>query len=185
MTHIHEQMVARKYARAFLKVFSAQIKKDDFARLESISAILERKKGLVLFLRLGIIPPAIKAETVIQLLHENHLFFPWDILIHALLKHKRIVILTLVFAYIKRFYFEMIDTLIWHVSSSVPLDLESQKTIEEFLIAKTNKKSECSYHIDKKLIAGVRMQTDTLLWEYSIAKKLRKAHVFLIEQEVL
>ena len=31
-----------------------------------------------------------------------------------------------------------------------------------------------AYSIDTDLIAGVRIQSDTLLWEYSIDKQLRK-----------
>jgi F0F1-type ATP synthase delta subunit len=40
---------------------------------------------------------------------------------------------------------------------------------------KSDKKIRAVSKVDKRLIAGIRVQSATILWEYSIMKKLRDA----------
>lgn len=58
------------------------------------------------------------------------------------------------------------------ISSSHDLKAEELSEITQFLVRLTNHEIMSDYKIDKSLIAGIRLQSNTGIWEYSIRKQL-------------
>ena len=58
------------------------------------------------------------------------------------------------------------------ISSSHDITQQDLDAIERFLVNQTGLSIIYTYAIDKKLIAGIRLQSNTLLWECSINKQL-------------
>jgi len=61
--------------------------------------------------------------------------------------------------------------MIFNITSSHHLDISDLEIIEKFLAFKTGKKIISHHNLNKKLIAGIRLESNTLLWEYSIYKQ--------------
>lgn len=59
------------------------------------------------------------------------------------------------------------------ITSSQPLSLIDKEKIHHFLTTNTHAIVETSYALDPSLIAGLRIQSTTYLWEKSIAQQLR------------
>lgn len=59
------------------------------------------------------------------------------------------------------------------VASSCELLDEQRKSIESFIARHVSGKKSYTYTVDPSLIAGVRIYSDTILWEVSIEKQLR------------
>lgn len=57
--------------------------------------------------------------------------------------------------------------------TAVPLTDEQVAAIHEFLHEKTGKKIILIMVIDSSLLAGIRLQSETFLWEYSIGRQLQ------------
>ena len=65
------------------------------------------------------------------------------------------------------------------VLSAHDLDKKELTTIQHFLEEKTKKTIIYNHKINKDLIAGIRLLSNTLLWEHSIAQQLRDAEQLL------
>jgi len=57
------------------------------------------------------------------------------------------------------------------LTARVKIDNQNLETIKKFLAHKTEKKIISDYKIDKSIVAGIRLQSSTLLWEYSVYKQ--------------
>ena len=167
-----ERTIARRYARAFLNTFSQVIKDGDIQKFESVAHFLEKNKGLSLFLKIGIVSYDTKLKAIKKALEKFGLSHPWDHLVEVLIKNKHIFLFSLISFYVKRFYFDLIGIVQWEVASSSKLEQGQIDQIEKLLAKKTGKKALCKYSVDHSLIAGIRMKSDELLWEYSVEKKL-------------
>jgi F0F1-type ATP synthase delta subunit len=66
------------------------------------------------------------------------------------------------------------------IKSAVALSQQEKDQIEKFLARKTGQDNIYTYHVDTRLIAGVRLRSQTLLWEHSIAQQLRQLELSLV-----
>jgi F0F1-type ATP synthase delta subunit len=69
----------------------------------------------------------------------------------------------------------------FHIRTSHSLSKKELGSIEQFLKEATNTQIMYEHHIDKRLIAGIRLESDTLLWEYSVNKILNRMRQSLID----
>ena len=180
-----ERIVSRKYACAFLNIFHQSLSRQDVPKIKKLLDSLSEKKGINLFFKLGLISSQVKIDAIKQELKKYKLGYPWGNLVTALVKHKRVFLFPMVLFYIERFYLDFVGLVEWRVSSSYLLDSEQKKTLEKFLAEKTKKEVECEYIVDSDLVAGIRMQSNNLLWEHSVRKKLRNLKTIIFNQEVL
>ena len=59
------------------------------------------------------------------------------------------------------------------ISTAHPLTQEAVESVKQFLERVTGCDIIYEYKIDKSLIAGMRLQSETLLWEHSVKKNLQ------------
>jgi F0F1-type ATP synthase delta subunit len=59
------------------------------------------------------------------------------------------------------------------ISSSHDLDVKSIAIIKDYLERETGKNVIEEVVLDKRLIAGIRLQSDDYIWEYDVRKQLR------------
>lgn len=67
------------------------------------------------------------------------------------------------------------------VSSSIQLTDAEKKEIETFIHTHVSKNALIEYAIDASLIAGIRIVTNTKMWEHSIAQQLRNLSLWVEE----
>ena len=100
---------------------------------------------------------------------KNNIIDLLKILIHA----KRGSLFTICLKHIWLLAQNNLSFISFNIKSSHKLTQEQIDSLKTFLTEKTGKKIIYQTHVDKKLITGIRLQSDELLWEQSIKKQLR------------
>jgi F0F1-type ATP synthase delta subunit len=67
------------------------------------------------------------------------------------------------------------NLVLFKITSTAELTKDELGGLERFLHTKSGKQVRCTCTIDRRLIAGIRVQSGSLLWEYSVDQKLRDA----------
>ncbi len=170
---VAQSVVAKKYAQAFLNVFDKQITYEDFTHFCSAAEFFTHHKQLLFFLSW----PVINAELKVKALKEALKVFKLDKpcyhqLIDLLAAHKRTFLIMEVLKQLCAQYKIRHNIMTFSIRSSHELDKEDLDILSQFLVNLTAKDIIYDYAIEKKLIAGIRLQSNTLLWECSINKQL-------------
>ncbi|MGB8366998.1 MAG: F0F1 ATP synthase subunit delta, partial [Candidatus Babeliales bacterium] len=100
-------------------------------------------------------------------------------LLELLLNDNRAFLICDVLYYVCLLYRQYKNITKFAMISSHLLSEEDKKIIKHFLMQMTEQDIMYTTKIDKKLIAGIRLQSDTLLWEYSIRQRLAEAQLLL------
>lgn len=166
-------LVARKYAQACLHVCAAHFEKDDLHNLVEMSDFLRENHRLVFFLGLPIISQERKKFFLYELAQRFQLNHLIDRLIHLLLHDKRLFLLADVLRLMSQLYREDRGILEFSISSYPRISANDLNELKQFLARSTGCAIIYTDHEDKNLIAGIRMESTTYLWEYSIAQQLR------------
>jgi len=167
----NKEIIARKYANAFLNLYVDEISEENFNAIKKLEIFFENHKKAIYFLSLPNINDKEKEKLLSELFEKfgiNTLLKP---LIKLLFNHKRIFLIHQVLRDIRLLYKERKNIMRFTITSSHQLDNHDLETIKKFLVYKTGKKIISDYKIDKSIVAGIRLQSSTLLWEYSVYKQ--------------
>jgi ATP synthase F1 delta subunit len=173
-------IVSKKYALAFLNLFGSRLSPVDIEHIDQAMRFLFEHQQVLGLLKISGISNEDKRRVLYKFAQKYKLPALFNHVIDLLVEHKRAFILPhvlemIIFVFQQR---EGIDT--FKISSSHPLEKEVIAILEHFLQQKTGQRIRSSYTIDESLIAGIRMQSSTFLWEYSVAQQLRELQVPLI-----
>lgn len=175
----NQLIIAKRYARAFLNVFS--LNSLDLKNLDNAINFLRQHPEIITFLKIPLLASQIKLEALKESIVKSfELPASFDAIIELLVRKKRSELLLHVLEQIKNDYQEQHAIQQFLISSSSELSDEQKKVLENYLKDVTSATIITNYDIDKKLIAGLRMQSDERQWEYSIAKQLKKIRASLI-----
>jgi F-type H+-transporting ATPase subunit delta len=166
--------LARRYAHAFTNVFSAELSLHDIEHILQAAEYLMSRRRTRFFLRLPAIDSSVKKQALNVICKRFSLPVAVDNIIDLLLKHKRSYLLHLVFLYLVEFYYANHAIETFTISSSHQLPPASIEVIKNFLARKTGCTIVYTHKIDKNLIGGIRLESKSFLWEYSIRKHLRR-----------
>lgn len=175
--NVGEKIIAQRYARAFLTVFGNQISYDDFIKTCSLGGYLAGNRTLTFYLTIPTLSAKIKKEGLFKIIHQYKLGAPFEKLVILLIKDKRSFLLGAVLFEVCRLYEKFNRIMTFDITSSHKLDQEVVDVLVQFLQHKTDSTIVHSTHVDPSLIAGIRMQSETLLWEHSIKQQLRNVRL--------
>lgn len=165
-------LLARKYARAFLAVARGQFTLDMVSVCSALAHALEESKMQMQRI-MALMHEKEQQKVMEQVVAQSGLPAAFGNLIRLLIQEKRLILLPLVLEQIVDLYKEQEGILMCTVTSSHPLDATLRAAVQQFLARATGRVIMEQYVIDKSLIAGIRMRSDTVLWEYSIDKQLK------------
>lgn len=175
----NQLIIAKRYARAFLNVFS--LSHSDLNKLDNAINFLKQHPEITTFLKIPLLDSHIKLEALKEsVINSFELPNAFNSIIELLVRKKRSELLLQVLEQIKNDYQDQHAIQQFLILSSSELTDEQKKVLKQYLIEATGATITTSYDIDKKLIAGIRMQSGQLQWEYSIAKQLKKIRASLI-----
>lgn len=174
------QALAKKYARAFLHIYYDQLTMQDYHALVTAADSLNNNKRLVFFWNLSSIDPVVKALSIEQICRKYNLNGAIKKLCHLLLASNRLFIIHLVLGYIVILYRQQVPFEHVTITSSHILLAEQITIIKKFIESKVGHAIIYTYNTDATLIAGVRIHSDSFLWEHSVAKDLRSLALTLI-----
>ncbi|MDP3788722.1 MAG: ATP synthase F1 subunit delta [Candidatus Chromulinivorax sp.] len=180
MIGFSQSELAKKYAHAYLNVFSDQHTFQDFCSLWRASQFLSEHHSLLFYLSLSMIHEADKKRFIDLFFEKFHLFDSLKQLFYLLLQNKHIFLAADVLRDIYGLYKIKHNIADLQVTSSSDLSEEKLEEIKQFFTKLSGQRVEIRYAVHPGLVAGIRLQTETLLWEYSIAQQLRKLKQELI-----
>lgn len=170
---LQELAVARKYAQAYVHVCGSRLTEENFGQIEQFIIEYKQHKEKFFYLRLLSLAPGIKSTLILKSLDRFGLRSVLEPLIFILAGHSRLGLLVHVLQSIHALYKEMHGMVDVTIQSAHPLDVQQQSIVTSFLEHLTGKKIHAVLAGNPELIAGIRVQSDTFLWEHSVAQQLR------------
>lgn len=170
----HQIRLSRKYAQAVLNVFGQSISRDDIAHVEQIISFLKQHKKALFFLRLSRIDVQIKERALDRLFEDLSNKKPFIALVHLLVQENRAHLVYSTLSELVTLYYDMHKVMAFEISTSHSISAESLSRVQQFLARETGNDIIYTYTHDASLIAGIRAQSKTILWEHSIRKQLRE-----------
>jgi len=168
------QTVANRYAKAFLAVFGKNISFDDFENIQLAHDYLNRHKKELYFLRLPMLSKEQKVtvlEKIVTKLFNLPDFFKK--LYILLVQDKREQFIGIIFQSLCQLYQKQHNIESFIIESSTELSSLELKKIKLFLARATGADIIYKYRVNPTLLAGLRMQSNTNYWEYSIKQQLQ------------
>lgn len=172
--------LARKYAQAFIDVAGNQFGIDDFKNSISLKKFLRKNRTILFFLNLSL-GAQIRDQAIDHLFKEFSSKELFKKLILLLIRQRRVLLLPDILHHIEDLYQEKSNSMAFTITSSDELPVSDQKTIVSFLEKKTKKNILFEHTVDKDLIAGIRLKSNTLSWEYSVDDHLKKIKQSLLD----
>jgi ATP synthase F1 delta subunit len=180
--NIQENMLARRYALAFLNIYGNTFSLDNYYAVKKAYQFLKNNRDIKSLFKLPDVESA-KKECIKKIIEEFSLPVSLYALVDLLLKNQRLFLLTEIFGYILECYANSHNILEFSFESSHQLTADQLSCIKKFLEKKTKKTILYKETINKKLIAGIRLLSNSLLWEHSVAQQLQKAGQLLRSKE--
>jgi len=169
----NRETIARKYAKAFLNIYIDDISFDQYKAITKLETFFKNHRKVVFFLSIPNITTEEKEKNLYELL-SNFKLAILKPLIRLLINQKRIFLIDDVLTQIIILYKEAKNIMMFNIMTPHQLEESDILIIRRFLADKTEKIITWKYLKDKKLIAGLRLQSNTLLWEYSIYKQCER-----------
>lgn len=168
-----KNMLARRYAEAFLQVFSDNITVNDLDCFKQASIFLKQRPHGMFLMELSLVPEEAKHRSLDDFSKRFNLPHGCKKLCFLLIKRQRISLLSDIFNYIVVFKEQELRITHFDVSSSSELSDAQQEQIVAVLDNRVQGSINCTYRVDTSLVAGIRLQSASLLWEKSVKKRLR------------
>lgn len=167
-------ILARKYAAAFLEVYGATMTMDEYQRLHEFKRAWDLHGTWLSALTL---PTASREKKIIfmeRLLAAYHVMPDFIRLVQLLITDKRESLLSQVIAMICSLYLKQIGVVMCTLVSSHALTEPERAVVQHYIARQIGYQIIYDYKIDASLIAGIKVVSDTFMWEYSVARQLRE-----------
>ncbi len=164
--------VAKKYAQAFLAIFPKTFTFSDVKKIEAAYEFLQTHKRTLFFLQLPQFDQERRKSMVADLIDYFSLSDSLATIILLLIEHNRAFYIPTVFLWITRLYKQQINSTEFSIITTQEINDQQIESIKQFLGRLVNKKIIGTPSIDTSLIAGLRLQSNEYLWEYSIRKHI-------------
>ena len=168
-----QSLIAKQYAKAYLAQYGTTLTLDDFEHIKK-AILFFRDHHNFMSLTSVLVEQHAAQHPLIKEVFE-HFSLPESLkkIVPLLIRHKHLTLFAQVLQDICCLYLLQNNILEVTVHTAAPLsDVELEK-FENFFTKLSGKRIMSRVQIDPSLIAGVRMQSDLFLWEYSIAARLR------------
>jgi F-type H+-transporting ATPase subunit delta len=179
--NVPSYLLAKLYARAYLATVADVITIDDFHALELFKKFLGDNKELFSLLAIPIVAANKKIELVRSLSLACGVKIDLGPLVALLIEDRRTKLLQEVIKYSAILYKRDNNIQSFTIASSHALSDAACAVIKNFLERETGSSVVYTRDVDPSLIAGIRLHSDTLVWEYSIDKQLRELRLMLVQ----
>lgn len=175
-------IISKKYAEAFLNIFSGQVSDKNLEKWIKLELFLKRNKLFYVYLRIPTISNFEKQKSLLKICSSLNLEKPIKKIMFLLLHSGRIEILDRVLNKIIFLYRHRQGIISFKVTTSCDITHDEKEKIIDFIKSISGSGVLAEFTKDKNLIAGLRIQSLTVLWERSIAKQLRNVKRSVFKQ---
>ncbi len=175
-----QSVITKAYAKAYLNNYGSVLSVHDIECMKKAVLFFREHHNFMSLVNV-LISGSDQKQTIVQELFEHFsLHKSLYRLISVLKTHKKLILFGQTLQDICCLYGIRNNILEVTIFTACALSDQEIKKFESFFVKFSDKKIITTVHIDSALIAGVRMQSDFYLWEYSIASQLKK-----IQQNIL
>ncbi len=178
--NMQKRLLAKRYAVAFFNVYKNQVVDADFQALDRAYCFFIEHKNINCFMKLTSLDENHKKEALRIIIKKIGLSEVFISLLDLLTDQKRTCFLPELFFALKVQFKKVKNITEWTVQSSLTLSKERKGYIEGMLKKISKNNIRCTYKLDTTLIAGIRLQSEQLLWESSVRQKLQRITRFLM-----
>ncbi len=179
---ISQKIIARKYAKAFLNLYFDALTEQHIDAMSKFYLFLRENRGILCYLNL----PGLNEQVWKDFLTELYARFvlPQHLpkLIQVLISRRRVELLPAVVVAILQEFWRRKHVMHFEVTSSQELSLSEQAMTNAFLAKKTGAEIKATFAIDATLICGIKMRSDSYMFEHSIARELKKFEESLLQR---
>jgi len=171
---MNQDILAKKYAIAFLNVYKSELSIGDIERLEILESFLKSNRFFYISLRIPTIPRKTKNYALDKIVENYQFKPPVAILMKNLLENDRIDMLHKVINHIRHEYAKREHLEFFTIKTSHELTTNEKKVIVKLIQNLTTATIRTDFIVDENLIVGIRIESPVFLWERSIKKELEK-----------
>ena len=168
-----DRNISQKYAKAFMAVFPKSCTFADLGKINIAQKFLQTRKQTLLFLQLPQFDQERKKSMVADLISHFSLPHQLSTVMLLLIAHNRSFYIPDVLLCITQLYKEQTNSIEFSLKSAQSLNEKQIESIKQFLGKLLNKNIIAAPSIDTSLIAGLRLQSNDYLWEYSVRKHIQ------------
>ena len=168
-------LLARRYAQAFFNVYRQDMRDEHLPFIKKAVIFLRGHSTWSTFFDFSTARVDQQKQMIKSLLKHFELPNKLEPLVVLLCVHKRMILLPEVLAQLAGLFLAYNGLVEFTITSMPQLADEQLQILIDFLQRRSEKKVRYTCIVDQRLIAGIRAQSSLLLWEYSIAKKLRES----------
>lgn len=170
---IQAQKVAGKYAKAFLNYIGDVLQPSHCETLQKAATAFKQHSDDITLLKIPNISANVKKEGLLAWF--KALEIPVDItkLLDILAGHQRLFLFPTILQELCEEYYKRNNIVEFCIKATLPLNKEQIDSVHAFLEHKSGKRIRSTFMLEKNLIAGIRLQSDTYLWEYSLRQRIR------------
>jgi ATP synthase F1 delta subunit len=167
------ELLALRYAAAFLNVYYKEYVLADFSLICQAAKFFKTHTKACFFMQLSLLDRTVKEESLHLLCYKLSLPDSYKKLFSLLIDQKRVFLLPTIFEQLVLEYERRAGYLPMNIKTTYVLnDVEQEKFIQ-FLTEKTHKTILPVYSVDQQLIAGIRVTSQSYLFEQSVQGMLR------------
>lgn len=166
-----EEILARRYAQAFINQFGTELDADLIDRLLLLADIIHPQRALLVYASLK--DTQVESIKILNELFEAAGFGTlFASLITLVADQKRLELLPRILRVIHALYLDQQGIMHFTIESTIDLTQEEQDAFVSYLQKKTDKKIRYTLVNNPALIAGVKMYSNTLSFEHSVRQRL-------------
>lgn len=169
-----QSLVAKQYAKAYLIEYGDILTSTDIDNMKSAIYFFRRHHNFMSLVSLMTKLHEKKHVMIDEIFSHFSLHDSLQKLVKVLLRHKRLLYFAQVLQDICCLFEIRSGSLEVTIQTATSLTESEIKKFETFFAKLSGKRIISHVRIDPSLIAGVRMQSEIFLWEYSIAARLRQ-----------
>ena len=181
----YKRHLARKYARAFLRLFDEFSKEELFSTIDALAAIYEKHPLAFHTLELSSARIEDKCDGLHKITESLNLQKPMTRLLDTMLRQKNLNLIPFLLPSLKEEYKKIHQHHDVVVTSAQELSTNHKRQLEGYLSKTLSGVLSFIYREDETLIAGIKVQTPTHYWEYSIARTIRMLEHGIRQQETI
>jgi len=168
-----QSLTAKKYAKAYVQQYGDSLTVQDVERMKSVMRFCREHHNFMSLVSLLTTRQVQRHELIDDMF--EHFSLPENLkkLVDLLVTRKKLPLFAAVLQDICCLFLNAHNLLEVTIYTATELTLEEQQQFEQFFTKLSKKKIMSQVVIDEALIAGVRMQSDILLWEHSVAARIR------------
>jgi F-type H+-transporting ATPase subunit delta len=173
------KLLGHKYAQAYMKTLGVALTFSEYERFRAFGSFIKTYERSLVILSVPVLSDYEKRAALERLSALYELPASINALWALLIEHKRIVLVPACVEELCELFERRENIQRFTISSSHELDVQSVALIKDYLERATGKKVVEELALDKRLIAGIRLQSNDYVWEYSVRKQIRTLRVLL------